>query len=222
VIGVVADTRQRSLVPTGSEARLMQYYVPLSQVPPPPSFAPAGPRVSGLVVRTTGKIQGLDTAIRRTVLDGRMDTPFLYVRPYATVLDRQIRPWRTGTTLFALFSGLAVLVAATGLYSAFAHAVGERRREMAIRVAIGARPQRVVHLVLGEGARLAAVGIACGCLAAAVSGRWTASVLFGTIAVDPLVLGTSAAVMLAVALLATIVPARSASRADPCELLKAE
>jgi putative ABC transport system permease protein len=80
-----------------------------------------------------------------------------------------MRPWRQGTALLSLFGALALGVAAVGLYAAFAHSVGDRRRERAIRLAIGARAQGVLMMILREAASVAAVRIICGCLVAAVA-----------------------------------------------------
>jgi putative ABC transport system permease protein len=222
VIGVVRDIRQRSVVPTGHEGRLMQYFVPFSQVPPPPGAVGGGPGIQGLLLRASTGPEVLAAPIRQIVTGGRNDLPFLQVRKYSDLLERQMRPWRQGTTLLSIFGALALTVAAVGLYAAFAHSVGERRREMAIRLAIGARERGVLLMILREAATIAGVGVAIGCAAAALGGRWLASMLFGTTPSDPLVLGPAAALMLAVATLATFVPARSASRTDPSTLLRTE
>jgi putative ABC transport system permease protein len=220
VVGVVNDTRQRSLLPQDNEDRLMQYYVPFSQVPYPPFVPQNEPRVWGLLVRPRHITDSLVTTIRKTLVGDRTDLPFIDIRPYSQVLDRQLRPWRIGTTLLALFSGLAVLVASIGLYATFAYAVSERRRELAIRLAVGARPSGVLTMVLREAILLAAIGAAAGCLAAIGAGRFVASLLYGTTPSDPLVLGAAALAMVIVALLATLLPARTASRADPSVLLR--
>jgi hypothetical protein len=220
VIGVTKDVRQRSLLPVGNEARLMEYYVPFSQVPKPPFVADDGPPVRGLMIRANVSAAALAPQIRRLIVGTRTDLPFLSVVPYTQLLDRQMRPWTLGTTLLGWFSALALGVAAIGLYAAFAHAVAERRREMAIRLAIGALPRRVMTMVLREAVVLASIGIVCGAAAAVVAGRWVQSLLFGTTPSDPVVLVSAAAVMLLVAAGATIVPARAASRVDPNTLLK--
>ena len=106
VIGVSRDVRQRSVVPTGSEDRLMQYFVPFSQVPPPPAGVGPGPGIQGLLLRTTAGPGVLAAPIRRVVLDGRTDLPFLQVRRYSELLERQMRPWRLGTALLSLFGAL--------------------------------------------------------------------------------------------------------------------
>ena len=219
VVGVVRDVRQRSVLPHGNEDRLMQYFVPLSQVPPPP-FAPNPQRIRGLMMRARTDLELLAPVVRRAVVGDRTDLPFVRVRPYSELLERQMRPWSMGTTLLGLFSALALSVAAIGLYAAFAHAVVQRRREMAIRMAVGARPNAVLGLVLREAAVLAAVGTAIGCAGAVASGRWIESLLFGVKPSDPLVLAAAAVAMLIVALLATLLPARSASKSDPSVLLR--
>jgi predicted permease len=220
VVGVAHDMRQRSLVPTGSEDRLMQYFVPYSQVPVPPFAQNANRSAWGLMLRVDGDVAAIAPAVRRVVAGGRTDIPFVRVRAYAQLLDRQIRPWRLGTILLGLFSGLALLVGAIGLYAAFAHAVTVRRREMAIRMAIGSRPGGVIALVLREALTLAAAGVAGGWIAVAIGGRWLQSVLYDTSRTDPVVLVASAALMLIVAIVATLLPARAASRANPAWLLR--
>jgi predicted permease len=219
VVGVARDTRQRSVVPQDNEAHLMQYFVPFSQEPMPPFVAP-GPRVRGLMLRTAAGVEPLAQPIRRLVIGQRTDLPFLRVVPYAQMLDRQLRPWRLGTTLLALFSALALGVAAVGLYASFAHAVAERRREMAIRLAIGARPRGLIGLVLREALTMAALGVVAGAVAAVIAGRWIQSLLFETAPSDPLVLASAAVMMLVVAAAATLLPARTASKADPNVLLR--
>ncbi len=219
VVGVARDVRQRSVVPTGHEDRLMQYYLPFTQVPTGPG---GGPGVQGLLLRAAAGPDALAAPIRRIVIGDRTDLPFLQVRRYSEVVDRQVRPWRQGTALLSLFGALALGVAAIGLYAAFAHSVAERRREMAIRLAIGAHTRGVLAMILREAATVAAAGVVLGCAVAAIGGRWLQSMLFGTAPTDPLVLGLAAIVMLVVAGIATFVPARTASRTDPSSLLRAE
>jgi len=220
VVGVVNDTRQRSLMPEDNEDRLMQYYVPFPQVPYPPFLPPEELRVSGLLVRPRHMNNALVMTMRKLIVGDRTDLPFVDIRPYSQVLDRQVQPWRTGATLLALFSALAVLVASLGLYAAFAYAVSERRREMAIRLAVGARPAGVLVMILREAIVLAMIGAVGGCAAAVGAGRLVASLLYGTTPSDPLVLGGAALAMVIVALLATLLPARTASQSDPSVLLR--
>jgi putative ABC transport system permease protein len=174
----------------------------------------------GLMLRVDRDAASVAMPVRRTVAGGRTDVPFIRVRDYTQLLERQMRPWRLGTTLLGVFSALALGVGAVGLYAAFAYAVAVRRREMAIRLALGARPGRVVTLVLREALRLVSVGIVAGVAAAVLGGRWLQSLLYDTSRTDPLVLAGAALVMLATALVATLLPARSAAKADPASLLR--
>jgi putative ABC transport system permease protein len=183
----------------------------------------AGPlKARGILLRSRLTADELAPAIRRLIVGQRTNLPFLRVVPYTQFLDRQMRPWRLATTLLVLFSSLALAVAAIGLYAAFAHAVAERRAEMAIRLAIGARPIGIVRMVLREALVVAAIGAVAGCAAAAVAGRWLESLLFETAPSNPLVLGSAAAAMLIIAFAATLLPARSASKADPNVLLRVQ
>ncbi|MEO5894273.1 MAG: ABC transporter permease [Vicinamibacterales bacterium] len=220
VVGVAHDVRQRSIVPTGSEGALMQYYVPFSQVPGPPPGLPEGSHIHGLLVRTSGTVAGLSTAVRRLVAGGNGDLPYIRVRPYGDLFARQLRPWRVGTTLLVIFSVLAVGIASVGVYAAFAHAVLQRRREMAIRIAIGAAPAGVQRMVLREAGVLTFAGVAVGAGCAAAAGRALTSLLFAVPPVDAVVLGGAALLMLSVAMVATILPARTAARTPPGTLLR--
>jgi putative ABC transport system permease protein len=220
IVGVARDMRQRSLVPEGSEARLMQYFVPYAQVPVPPFLPNVDHGAWGLLIGSQASAPSLAPAVRRAVVGSRVDLPYVRVRPYEQLLERQIRPWRLGTTLFAIFSGLALAVGAIGLYAAFTHAVALRRRELAIRLAIGARPRGVIALVLREALTVAGIGVACGWCGALAGGRALQALLFQTSGSDPVILTGAAAAMLVVAVAATIAPARAASRADPATLLR--
>ena len=141
-------------------------------------------------------------------------------RAYREILGAQMQPWERGTTLLAVFATLALLVAAVGLYAVFAHAVADRRHEMAIRLAVGAGSGRVLRMVLGDAMKLATIGVIGGTAGAALAGRSVASLLYGTSPADPVVLASAAAVMFVVAATATWIPAVTASRANPNELLR--
>lgn len=221
VVGVFRDVRQRSVLPEGGEDRLMQYLVPFSQVPKPP-FVQDPTNIRGLLLKMRADNASAPAAIRRTIIAGRGDLPYLRVRPYVDLLARQMRPWTMGTRLLGLFSALALAVSAIGMFAAFAHAIAERRREMAIRLAIGARPEAVRALVLREALTIAAGGVVLGLLTAVMAGRGIQSLLFGTTPADPLVLAFASGSMLLVAALATFLPAREAARSDPSVLLRSE
>jgi hypothetical protein len=221
VIGVAKDVRQRSVVPSGIEGRLMQYYIPFSQVPQPePGIE--WPPISGILLRARAGIESLAAPIRGIVTSGRSDLPYLQVRYYSELLEGQMRPWRLGTILLSIFGSLALAVAAMGLYAAFAHFVGERRHEIAIRIAVGAKPRGVLAMILREAVALSAAGIVCGSLVTVFAGGSLQAMLYGTAPTDPIVLGSVGLLMLGVAALATLIPARTASQTDPNTLLRTE
>jgi predicted permease len=140
----------------------------------------------------------------------------------ADVLAPQYRPWQLGALLFSIFGLLALLIAAVGIFSVVAHDVGQRRRELGVRVALGATVADVVRLVLAGGVRVVALGVVVGVLVAAVASKLIASVLYGVTPRDPAVLAGVAVALLAVAALASALPAWRASRADPMEALRVD
>jgi putative ABC transport system permease protein len=124
--------------------------------------------------------------------------------------------------LFSLFAVLALLLAALGLYGLIAYSVAQRTREFGIRVALGAQTTDVLRLVLGQGAKLTALGLGLGLLGALAAARLMQTLLFRTTAYDPLVFLAVVIVLAIVALLAAFVPARRAGRVDPMTALRAE
>jgi len=125
-------------------------------------------------------------------------------------------------TLFSLFALLALLLAGIGLYGLIAYSVAQRTREFGIRFALGAQVGDVLRLVLGQGARLTAIGLVSGLLAAAAVARLMQTLLFRTTAYDPMVFGGVIFVLALIALLAALTPALRATKADPVAALRAE
>ena len=140
---------------------------------------------------------------------------FVTVQSLQDSLDPQIRPWRLGATMFGLFGALALLVAAIGLYSVISYLVTQRRHEIGVRIALGARRADVLGLVVGQAMRLTLLGILLGAVAALGSGRLIASLLFEVEPGDPSVLAGAALLVAAVALLAAALPALRAARTEP-------
>src|SRR6185503_15275148 len=124
--------------------------------------------------------------------------------------------------LVAGFAGAALLIAALGVYGMLSYSVSSRLREIGVRLALGAAPDRMVRFVLGEGLRLAALGVLIGLAAALAAGRVTRSVVVEVSPADPRILGAVAAAMLAVAAVAALLPARRASAVDPMVVLRQE
>jgi len=124
--------------------------------------------------------------------------------------------------MFTLFGGLALLVAAIGLYGVIAYSVTQRLHEMGVRIALGAKTGDLLRLVVGEGLRVTLVGIILGAAGAFMAGKLIASLLFGVPARDPLTFGVVAGLLLVVAAVASLVPAWRAARVDPNIALRAE
>jgi ABC-type antimicrobial peptide transport system permease subunit len=124
--------------------------------------------------------------------------------------------------LFTVFGLLALVLAAIGLYSVIAYNVARRTHEMGVRMALGAGMRDLVRLVLTEGVVLAGAGVALGTAIALIVSRWVAPLLFEESPRDPTVFGVVAATLLAVALVASLVPARRAGRVDPMRALRSE
>jgi putative ABC transport system permease protein len=124
--------------------------------------------------------------------------------------------------LLGLFAGTAMILAAVGIYGLLSYSVSQRTHEIGVRIAVGALRRDVLKLVMGQGVRLAAVGLAAGVLGALALTRLMASLLFGVTATDPATLATVAPLMMAVVLLACFVPARRAIKVDPMVALRHE
>jgi ABC-type antimicrobial peptide transport system permease subunit len=134
----------------------------------------------------------------------------------------EVRPWRLGATMFTVFGALALLLAAVGLYSVMAYSVTQRTHEMGVRMALGAEGRDVLRLVVGEGMRLAAIGVVAGALIALVATRWVAPLLYDVAPNDPRVFGGVALALLGVAVLASTIPAWRAARVSPVTALRAD
>jgi putative ABC transport system permease protein len=124
--------------------------------------------------------------------------------------------------LLGLFAGTAMILAAVGIYGLLSYSVSQRTHEIGVRIAVGALRRDVLKLVMGQGVRLAAVGLAAGVLGALALTRLMASLLFGVTATDPATFATVAPLMMAVVLLACFVPARRAMKVDPMVALRHE
>ena len=220
VVGVVRDSRARSIQPTGNESRLMQYYVPFGQQPAP--FMADASQVNALLVGTSGEPSRMFSAVQR-FLQATAGTP-LYARvsPYEDLLDPQIRPWRLGASLFSALGALALAIAALGLFAVVSYLVTQRLREIGIRLALGGTGASVARLVVGGATRLVAIGAVLGTVAAFALAPLMRSMLFETSVYDAGVVAGVAGVLTAVAIAASAMPAWRASRVSPSRILQAE
>ena len=131
-------------------------------------------------------------------------------------------PVRAGALLVTIVGGVAMLLAAIGLYGVIAYSVARRTKEIGIRLALGARPGSVVTLVMQQGLLVAVTGLAFGCLLAAIAARTISSTLYGVRASDPVSWLAASAVLLAVSAVANVIPAWRASRVEPSQALRME
>src|SRR5262249_32822164 len=138
------------------------------------------------------------------------------------LLSQSLAERRFNMFLLGLFAGLAMLLAAVGLYGVMSYSVSQRTHEIGIRIAVGAHRSDVLKLVMGQGGRLAAVGLAAGIVGALALTRLMASLLFGVAPTDPVTFATVALLMMAAVLLACFVPARRAMKVDPMVALRHE
>lgn len=175
-----------------------------------------------LMLRVEPGVPGIEATVRRTLREVDAAIPYVDVPRLGDVLDPQVRPWRLGATVFTAFGMLAALIAAVGLHAAVAYAVTQRTREIGVRIALGALRQSILRLVLGDGLRIATTGVAFGVVTSLVCARWIGPLLFDTSPRDPRVLVGVAALLVIVALLSTLAPARRAVRVDPMQALRSE
>jgi putative ABC transport system permease protein len=174
-----------------------------------------------VVARTVGDPAALQQTVRRLAHETSPDVPVKFTTMEATISENVAAP-RFRTWLFAVFAGLAVCLAMAGVYGVMAYAVGQRTSEIGVRMALGASTNSVLRLVLGQGLTLAGIGLALGLAAAFASTRLLTSMLFQVKPNDPLVYVVVAVLLGAVALLASYIPARRASKIDPMTALRCE
>src|SRR5271156_2998632 len=209
IVGVVADTKLYGL---DNPARLEVYY-PYRQQPNSDM---------SLVVRSAVDPSSFTASIRAAVAAIDKDQPIFAIHTMQELLDDSISTRRLTLVLLGIFSALALILAAIGIYGVMAYSVALRTQEIGIRMALGAQQRDVLRLVLGQGARIAFFGVAIGLAAAAALARLLSSLLFSVSASDPVTFAAVAVLLATVALLACYVPARRALRVDPIIALRYE
>jgi predicted permease len=208
IVGVVGDVRD---YPADLETKPALWF-PLTQVPFPTVFA---------AVRTSdADPASLSAGIRAAVGTVDPDLPLADVRTLERRTATAVAPRRFALWLFQAFSMLTMLLAAAGIYGLLAYVVRQRRKELGIRSALGARPRDLWRMVVGDGLRMAGIG-ALVCLALVpVGGRLLASFLYNVTAFDPLTLGGAMVALLTMTLAASVGPARAALRSNPSSALR--
>jgi putative ABC transport system permease protein len=175
-----------------------------------------------LLLRTKVPPLTLADAATRTVWDSDPEQSVFNVTTMEARIADTVWQRRLSGTLFLVFAGLALVLAAIGIYGVMAYTVSQRTREIGIRMALGARPQDVLRMIVGQGAKLIAIGLGIGLVVALIGSRLIHSLLYGISSADPLVYVIVLAVLTAVALLACWLPARRATRVDPLHALRQE
>jgi putative ABC transport system permease protein len=216
IVGIVGNTHRgiNPSLPYVKEQPWITCYVPLDPERPG--------QVGTLYVRTIPPATSLVTTTRRIVQAMSPEPHVAEVTALSTLLAPQIRPWRLGAMMFGIFGVLALALALVGLYGVLAYSVGQRTHEIGVRVALGAQRREIVWLVLQQGLITTVIGVAVGTLSALGGGHALASLLFGVSPNDPQILSTTVLAFLAVAALASYLPARRALLVDPLEALRAE
>jgi ABC-type antimicrobial peptide transport system permease subunit len=175
-----------------------------------------------VVVRTKGDPLALAEPFKRTLASLDPNLPITQMRTVTDLLNGTLAQRRFNTALFLAFAGVALALAAIGIYGVMSYTVSGRTRELGIRMALGAGRRQVIQTVVGAGVRLAALGTAVGLVGALIVTRALRGMLYGISSTDPLTFGAVAATLILVAVVACLVPARRATRVDPMVALRTE
>ncbi len=211
IVGVVAHCKRSALV--GESDKGMRYY----------SLLQTGASGGFLVARTSADPAALASTLRQTVKDVEPSQAATYdLQSMEQRLADSLGPRRFAVTLLSVFAGIALFLAALGLYGIISYSVALRTQEIGIRMALGARRLEVLRMVVGQGMRLVAAGISVGLVVAFAFAEALSSQLFEVSAFDPVTLLAMVLVMAAVAVLASYIPARRAANVDPIVALRYE
>jgi putative ABC transport system permease protein len=209
VVGVVGDVKSRGL----DDEAAATMYLPFRQAPRP---------WITFVARTASDPQGFVQPVSRAVYAVDREQALSSVRTMEQVLTESLSGRRFNMTLLMTFAGLALVLAAVGVYGVMNYSVMLRRRELGIRIALGARGLDVLRLVLGQGLALTLIGVGVGMAGAYALTRLMASLLYGVTATDFVTFGSVSCVLILVGLLASFLPARRATKVDPMIALRSE
>jgi len=209
IIGVVGDLRDVAL----SRKPGPMMYVPFAQAP----------LYGGeVVVRSSSSASSVAAGIRQTVRSVDKDLPVTDVESFPEAVGASVAQERFRTLLMSSFSGIALILAAVGIFGVISYSASQRTHEIGIRIALGAQQRNVLRLILGQGTKLALLGLGAGAAAALPLTHLMAGLLYGVSATDPLTFGAVGIVLLGVAVTACYIPARRAMRVDPMVALRHE
>lgn len=208
VVGVAANAKYSNIV----ETQRQSFWTPVT-----PSMGSMN-----ILVRTSGDAAAAVTNVRRALSSLAPGLPYIEVKPFTEVLRPQLQPRLLGASMFSVFGLLALVLAAIGLYGLMSYLVGQRTRELGLRMALGAQRRDVLAMVLRRALGLTLGGLAIGLVAALASARVITHLLYQVSAADPTSLVGVVAVLVATALVAAWLPAYRASRVDPMVALRSE
>jgi putative ABC transport system permease protein len=209
IVGVVSDVRHLDL----ATAARAESYVPLEQIPS---------AALTLAVRTNGAPAGLMVPVRERLRALDANLPLYNVQTMEQVMARSLFGQRLATSVMLAFGGAALLLATVGLFGLISYAVSQRTHELGIRLALGATTRDVLRLVIGQGMKLALIGLSIGLASSFALMQVMKTLLFGVSAADPPTFAASALLLLAVSLVACWIPARRAAKVDPMIALRNE
>jgi putative ABC transport system permease protein len=210
IVGIVGNVKIYNLAQTADPV----VYWPLAQVPSNSSLY--------VEVRTAGNPPGIIAGVRDQLHSMDKNLPVYDVQTLDKYVDLTLTQPRYNTLLILSFALLALILTTIGLYGSIAYSVAQRTREMGVRMALGAQKSDIVRMVIGEGLRLALIGVAIGIAGALALTRFIASLLYAVEPTDPLTFISVSLILIAVALLACYIPARRAAKVDPMVALRYE
>ena len=210
IVGVVGTVKTRDLT---DKTPLGAIYVP---------FKLRSVQYFFITLRTSVAPEAMGTTLRKLVLALDPELPTDDVQVMQQRIDDSLVARRSPAVLAGIFAGVALLLAAIGTYGVLAYAVSQRRREIGVRMALGALPGQILKQFVSLGGKLLLAGVAIGILGAWLAGRAMKGMLFDVATFDPMILGVTGALLIAIVLVATLLPSRRASRVDPIEALRSE
>jgi putative ABC transport system permease protein len=220
IVGVVGHVEHWGLGSRQHQDLQAQLYLPVWQVPD--RFWTLLANGSGYVARTTGTTGDITSAIRQAAEKVVSSAALYDVRPMEEIVSRSISTQRLTMFLLSVFSALALVLSAVGIYGVISYLTGQRTHEIGVRVALGASRRDVLQMVLGQGLKITLIGVGIGVAAAFGFTRLITTLVYGVGASDPLTFGAVAIMLSGVALFACYIPARRAMRVDPIVALRYE
>jgi len=220
IIGIAGHVKQWGLDETGKAPVLAQFYFPTQQVPD--KFMPLMNKGLSFVMRTRVPANVMVPALRRAIKQINSEQVLYGVEPMSDIVSHSLAARRFSMILLGVFAALALILACVGIYGVISYLVGQRTHEIGVRIALGAQRSDVLRLILGQGARMALIGVGIGIVFALGLTQLMASQLFGITPHDPFTFAGVAVVLIFVGLLASYLPARRAMRVDPIVALRYE